>query len=220
MTAIERQVRQIMTSNRAHDIVALVQRELELEQQRRLAFYDTRELYEDKREFIHGEIVVQSPAKLWHLGATRRLLHLLSIYVMKKGLGRVESEKAMIRLTRNDFEPDICFFSKEKADNFRPDQSLFPAPDMVVEVLSNKTAKRDRGVKYEDYALHGVREYWIIDAAREQVEQHLLDGDTYQLAFDGKAGQIECQAIENLTFPVSAIFDDAANLAAIQELLK
>ena len=35
----------------------------------------------------------------------------------------------MITLTRNDYEPDICFFKKEKSDDFVENQTLFPAPD-------------------------------------------------------------------------------------------
>ena len=69
----------------------------------------------------------------------------------------------MITLTRNDYEPDICFFRKDKSDNFTEDQVLFPAPDLVIEVLSDSTEKRDRGVKFKDYQAHKIEEYWIID---------------------------------------------------------
>ena len=40
---------------------------------------------------------------------------------------------------------------------------LFPAPDFAVEVLSPSTQKNNRGIKFDDYALHNVSEYWIID---------------------------------------------------------
>ena len=41
---------------------------------------------------------------------------LLSVFASFKRLGRVGVEKVMIGLTRNDYEPDIVFFNKEKAD--------------------------------------------------------------------------------------------------------
>jgi Uma2 family endonuclease len=51
---------------------------------------------------------------------------------------------------------------------------LFPAPDFVVEILSKGTARKDKGIKKEDYALHGVKEYWIIDPIKQTIEQYLL----------------------------------------------
>jgi hypothetical protein len=53
----------------------------------------------------------------------------------------------MIGLTRNDYEPDLVYFSKDKVDVFTDDQMIFPAPNFVVEILSKKTATRDEGIK-------------------------------------------------------------------------
>lgn len=46
---------------------------------------------------------------------------------------------------------------------------VHPAPDFTVEVLSKSTASKDKGVKLEDYAAHGVRGYWIIDPIRKSI---------------------------------------------------
>jgi len=43
-------------------------------------------------------------------------------------------------------------------------------PDLVVEVLSPSTAKRDRGVKLERYRHFQVPEYWIVDAERRTID--------------------------------------------------
>lgn len=72
-------------------------------------------------------------------------------------------EQLLVCLTRNDYEPGICFFGKEKARSFKPNQTKFPASDFVVEILSQSTEAVDRGVKFEDYALNQVGEYWIAD---------------------------------------------------------
>ena len=39
----------------------------------------------------------------------------------------------------------------------------YPAPDFIAEILSPSTDERDRGIKFEDYAAHGVGEYWLLD---------------------------------------------------------
>jgi Uma2 family endonuclease len=68
----------------------------------------------------------------------------------------------------------VCFFDNAKASTFQPEQMIHPAPDFVVEILSTSTEARDRGIKFEDYAAHGVREYWLVDPEGETLEQYLL----------------------------------------------
>ena len=88
---------------------------------------------------------------------------LLSSFCAFTNQGQVRVEKALVQTQRNDFEPDVSVWLKERADNFTPDMKYYPAPDLVVEVLSNSTEGRDRGIKYDDYLSEGVAEYWIVD---------------------------------------------------------
>lgn len=149
------------------------------EARKRQAFY-AHITEQDKAEFINGEAIYHSPVQLRHNVTTKRLLVLLDAYVQQHHLGFVGYEKLMVSLTRNDYEPDICFFNQTKAAQFKPDQMHFPAPDLAVEVLSDSTAANDRGVKFQDYAAHGVMEYWIIDPELEIVEQYQLVGNSYR----------------------------------------
>ncbi|MEL7220992.1 MAG: Uma2 family endonuclease [Bacteroidota bacterium] len=187
------------------------------EQQRRREFYNwvTPDM---KAEFIEGEVVVHSPVKRNHNLISGLLYSLLQLYVIKNKLGFVGIEKIMIRLTRNDYEPDICFFSKSKSDQFEAKQTLFPAPDFIVEVLSPSTETRDRGVKMEDYARHGIQEYWIIDPDTEIIEQYLLDDEIYELAHKLERGTIESTAVEGFKIPVKALFSEEGYAEAMQLL--
>ena len=177
-----------------------------------------------KAEFINGEVILHSPVKKPHFSVTDLLSRLLSIYGSIKKLGRVATEKAMIALTRNDYEPDLVFFSKEKYDTFTENQMLFPAPDFVVEILSKSTASKDRGIKKKDYAAHGIQEYWIIDPVRQRIEQYILFQPTDKSYSPAKtfgiADEIESHVIKGFVIPVQAIFDEAVNVETIQDLLK
>lgn len=177
-----------------------------------------------KAEFINGEVVLHSPVKRRHWKTTDFLSSILSIYTRIKKLGTVGTEKVMVALTRNDYEPDLVFYSKEKADNFTDDQLLFPAPDFVVEILSKGTASKDKGIKKTDYAAHGVREYWIIDPVRQRIEQYILFLPTDKQFSPPKVfmigDEIESRVIEGFTIPVEAIFDEKANIEALQNLIK
>ena len=171
-----------------------------------------------KAEFINGEVVMHSPARNAHNQAVRRLVSLLGAHNDAHALGGVvTAEKALIGLTRNDYEPDVAFWGPEKAAEIGPDTNVYPAPDLVVEVLSASTARRDRGVKREDYEAHDVAEYWIVDADDETVVAHRLKGRRYREAEVGTT--LDSAVVAGFAVPTQALFDDAAHLAALRAVL-
>lgn len=176
--------------------------------QKRAHFY--KEVSEfQKSEFINGEIIIHSPVAREHNIVSGNLYKILDTYVVEKDLGFVGIEKIMIQLTRNDYEPDLCFFEKEVAEGFAKGQKIFPVPNMIVEILSKGTRSRDRGVKFDDYAKHRVSEYWIIDAEKETLEQYLLTDRSgeYELNQKLKTGIVESTVIQGLSIPVPVLFD-------------
>ncbi|MEP6923771.1 MAG: Uma2 family endonuclease [Pyrinomonadaceae bacterium] len=198
--------------------VQKVQTALAAENAKRRHFYEIVE-ENKKMEFINGDMIFHSPVKLQHNNAAGLLYTLLKSFATKHKLGFVGIEKIMISLTRNDYEPDVCFFGNDKAKNFKRKQVQFPAPDFVVEVLSDSTAKIDREIKFQDYAAHGIQEYWIIDPDKETVEQYELQSEKYQLLLKSKDGNIESIVLANFKIPVRAIFDEELNLESLTELL-
>ncbi len=199
-------------------LVDKVKSRLDDEQKRRRYFYEIIE-ENKKMEFINGEIIFHSPVKLQHNSATKLLCGLLNAFVIKHKLGFVGIEKIMVSLTRNDYEPDICFFGNAKAKNFKAKQAQFPVPDFVVEVLSDSTAKNDRETKFQDYAAHGVEEYWIIDAEKQTVEQYFLQNEQYELVLKAKDGTIESIALPKFKISIRAIFDEDENLKTLTRLI-
>lgn len=189
------------------------------EQRRRLQFYE--DLDEDmKAEFIDGEVVMHSPVREAHNESRTLIERLISAYVDLHGLGIVRSEKALIVLARNDFEPDIAFWEAAKSEAIKPQTMKYPVPDWVCEILSPSTIKNDRVVKLADYAANGIPEYWIIDADRRVAEIYLLGkSGQYELQVKMDSGILRCTAIAGLEFPVDAIFNRAANLQALQNIL-
>ena len=191
---------------------------LQAEQAKRERFYE--EMSEGQKvEFINGEVIVQTPAKWRHTKAVLNLLMLLGAYTSKHRLGHIGQEKVLITLTRNDYEPDIVYFGPEKAQSLTPDQMKFPAPDLVVEILSPSTEENDRGVKFLDYAAHGVAEYWIVDPDAEMVEQYVLEGEAYRLRVKTDTGTVQSVVIEGFAIPTRAVFDETKVVAALEAIL-
>lgn len=211
-------VEQTMEMPNAVLFVRKVEAALKAEQKKREHFY---KIVDESRkmEFINGEIYFQSPAKLRHTEALGYLYQLLDAHVRRNELGFVGFEKTLISLTRNDYEPDICFFGPTKSKKFRSDQMQFPAPDMIVEVLSDSTERHDRVTKFQDYAAHGVSEYWIVNAKDKVVEQYELRGEEYELLLKSGDGQIESTSVEGFAIPVKAIFGSKENLATLKKII-
>jgi Uma2 family endonuclease len=190
----------------AFQIMEEAQSFFEREREARRKFRDS--LHEDvKAEFINGEIIIHPLTSYEHWNTSANLSTHLYHYVKQNDFGKVGVEKVMVHLTRNDYEPDICFFSKEKVAQFRPGQLLFPAPDFIVEILSPTTETNDRTLKMTDYAAHGVTEYWIIDPVQQSIEQYLLEQRNFLLHVKlVKEGTIYSKAIVGYTVKLEDIF--------------
>ena len=208
----------ILEDPAAPRLVAKLQTALELEQQRRQQFYA--EIDDDvKAEFINGEVIIHSPVKKEHTDTTGFLYMLLNLFVRLAKLGYVGYEKVMTTLTRNDYEPDVLFFNKQKSAAFGKGMWKYPAPDFVVEVLSESTEGRDRGIKYKDYEAHGVQEYWIIDPVDETIEQFFLQDGKFKLHLKASRGLIESRVVEGFAIDIRAIFEEEANFEALRKIL-
>jgi Uma2 family endonuclease len=208
----------ILESPDAPTLSANLAKKLNDEKKRRLKFYN--DIDDDmKVEFINGEIVVHSPVKKKHTDAVGFLYKILDTFVRIAELGYVGYEKVMIALTRNDYEPDVLFFDKEKSIHFGKNHWKYPAPDFVVEILSDGTESRDRGIKYKDYEAHGVKEYWIIDPDEETVEQYFLVSGKFKLHLKLSNGYIESPVVKGFRIDVRAIFDEKVNLETLRDLM-
>lgn len=84
-----------------------------------------------------------------------------------------------VHLTEKDcVVPDVMIVCNH---DIIKDNAIYGAPDLIVEVLSPGTEKRDRGYKKNLYECCGVREYWIVDPVSLSVEVYLLENGKYEL---------------------------------------
>ena len=59
------------------------------------------------------------------------------------------------------------------------DAGCIGAPDLIVEILSQSTAKKDKTNKFELYEECGVKEYWIVSPTDQYVELFVLEDEKY-----------------------------------------
>jgi Uma2 family endonuclease len=207
----------LLASPRLPDFARTINDRLREEAERRQKFYE--EMSDEvKMELIDGNVILHSPAKARHVRVKNNILGLLRSFVIDRDLGEVLDEKTLCVFPRNDYEPDIVFFGPEKAAAIAPATMKFPVPDLVVEVLSESTEERDRGVKFQDYEAHGVREYWIVEPGEEFLEQYVERGGRYELRMKSGSGEIESVAIPGFRVPIAAFFDPKQSLRVARAL--
>jgi hypothetical protein len=80
----------------------------------------------------------------------------------------------------NILQPDIIYVANENRHIIR-DGFVFGVPDLVVEILSTSTARKDKTVKKAAFEKFGVGEYWVFDPSYQTVDQFVLQGGRYDL---------------------------------------
>jgi Uma2 family endonuclease len=123
-----------------------------------------------RHELIDGEhVVTPSPATNHQLIASRLLVN-LSNYVERTGMGQVLSAPFDVKLSLiTVLVPDLVYFTAERFARVVNKKHATAAPDLVIEILSPGTRRRDLGAKRAVYDREGVVEYWMVDPDARRV---------------------------------------------------
>lgn len=127
-------------------------------------------------ELIDGELIMAPAPNLYHQEITGNIYLLLRNWEKSHPSGKAFIAPLDVFLGEDCFEPDVVFVSAEKLRLIAQTDGLHGAPDLVVEVLSESTYRRDMTRKRRKYAAAGVREYWIADPEEKSLRQYLFAG--------------------------------------------
>ncbi|MFL5801888.1 MAG: Uma2 family endonuclease, partial [Roseiflexaceae bacterium] len=148
-------------------------------------------LDEDTRaEWVDGAIIMMSLASDEHQDIKDFLITIMRPFIEAHQLGWIRSGPFVMRtiVCPSGREPDILFVVNERMNLVQKTYLDGPA-DLAVEVVSPESIGRDRGDKFVEYEAAGVREYWLIDPLRDQVEFYQLGADgRYRLVLIGADG--------------------------------
>ena len=193
--------------------------ELVLDLTKRYTYADYLTWLDDKRrELIDGFIHFMSAPVRRHAHTLSELSFRLKLIIAKsKGNCRIYQAPFDVRLppldsTEDDkiynvIQPDICVVCDlSKLD----DRGCLGAPDLIIEILSPTTLKRDWNYKFNLYENAGVREYWIVDPKAKMATVFLLqpDGD-YDMGTIYESNQkVPVAIFEGLEIDLSEVFED------------
>lgn len=164
-------------------------------------------------ELIDGEVVAMSPRPTFnHNRVASRIYWAFENYLKGKRCTVIADGTDLYLTEKDRFVPDmmvVCDRDKIKRDG------VHGAPDLVVEVLSPSTAKKDRLHKKAVYGTCGVREYWLVDPENRTIEQYLpqdgrLELNTVYVSYSedalGRMTEEERSAVE--THFQCSLYDD------------
>jgi Uma2 family endonuclease len=123
---------------------------------------------EPRCELLYGSLLVTPSPLVRHQLALGQLHVLFQAHaVAHDGIALLAPMD--VRLADHSIvQPDLIYVTAARREVVR--ERIFGAPDLLVEILSPSTARRDLGPKMKLYADSGVAEYWIVDPEGETFE--------------------------------------------------
>ena len=164
-------------------------------------------LDDDQRyEIIDGNLLMAPAPDTWHQDWARNLFRILDAHVLKHKLGKVFFAPLDVVLDEeNTVQPDLLFVAAAKLGIIQH-RAIFGTPDLLVELVSPSSVRRDRYDKKELYARFGVKEYWIGDPANKALEILTLKESRYDLhCCAEEKGKLSSLVLPGLEFDLTEI---------------
>lgn len=179
-------------------------------QTRRMTYAEYRALPErmTKCELVHGELREEmTGANTTHQRISRRLFAQLYPFVARQKRGEIFYAPYDVHLSDDlVYQPDLLFVSVENQARIGEGEVQGP-PDLVVEILPESSKRIDRQEKFINYALFGVREYWLVHPEAELIEVYVLRNDQYRLLGRyGREEKVQSEVLARLKFPAGSVF--------------
>lgn len=159
------------------------------------------------REIIDGELYVTPSPVTRHQDVSGNLHVILRNYAKRSGAKVYYSPLDVFFSDTNVVEPDLLLIRADHLDRIGV-KRMEGAPDLVVEISSPSTRRRDQILKRRLYERYGVAEYWFVDLNVDRVEVNVLKDGRYGGPVVKNPGDLLTPAgLPGLEVPVSEIFE-------------
>ena len=158
--------------------------------------YDDFLLFPDdgkRHELIDGEHYVTPSPNTKHQRVSGNLYFVIRAWLEDHPVGQVFYAPFDVVFSRFDVvEPDLLYLSNERVAEVLTAQHVTGAPDIVIEIGSPGTRKRDETIKRQLYERSGVSEYWVLDPKLDAVRVYRREGESFSppREFSREAGDV------------------------------
>ena len=133
-----------------------------------------------RHELIDGEHYVTPSPNTKHQRVSTDLTVLIGSWLEQHPIGQVFHAPFDVVFSQYDVvEPDLLFLSNARAADALTAQHVRGVPELVIEIGSPGTRKRDETVKRALYERVGVSEYWVVDPDTDTIRVYRLEGDEF-----------------------------------------
>ena len=164
-----------------------------------------------RHELIDGEHYVTPAPNTKHQQVSGNLYFLLRQYLEQRPVGRLFFAPFDVVFSTFDVvEPDLLYMSNDRASAVLTPQHIEGAPELVVEIGSKRTRKRDETIKRRLYQRSGVSEYWVVDPELDIVRIN-RSANVFERPqeFSREAGDVlTTLLLPDLEVPLAAIFKE------------
>lgn len=151
-----------------------------------------------RHELIDGDHYVTPSPNLKHQAVLGNLHLAIGGWLAEHPVGRVFFAPFDVVFTQFDVvEPDLLYLSNERAAQVLTPANVQGTPELVVEVGSPSTRRRDETIKRRLYERAGVSEYWIVDPELDVVRIHRRTDDRFV-----RPVELSAEAAEVVTTPL------------------
>jgi Uma2 family endonuclease len=159
---------------------------------------------------IDGEHYVTPSPNTKHQRIAVELLWLLRTHLETYPIGEVFTAPYDVVFSEHDVvEPDLLYFSTERVSQVITPLHARGAPELVVEILSRGTRKRDETIKRRLYDRTGVSEYWVVDPELDVIRVYRRERESFARAVEllRETGDVlETPLLPGLQLPLKTIF--------------
>jgi Uma2 family endonuclease len=162
-----------------------------------------------RHELIDGEHYVTASPNRRHQESLGNLHLVIGSWVKAERIGKVFLAPFDVVFSNFDVvEPDLIYVSNERAAEILTHANIQGVPELVVEIGSPSTRKRDETIKKRLYERSGVSEYWVVDPDIEVVRVYRRGDSGY-----GRPNELRLDASDVLTTPLLPGLEIALELA-------
>lgn len=109
-------------------------------------------------------------------------------------------------------QPDLIMIHRSRVNIIKM-RGIEGAPDLVVEILSPSSIKRDKISKLKSYAHYKIPEYWIVEPSNGSLEQYVLQNASYELLeVYTEDEKIKSKGIQCIAFSMKDIMSKIPNI--------
>jgi len=175
--------------------------------------YDDYVLFPDdgmRHELIDGEHYVTPSPNRKHQKVSGNLHLLIASWLEEHPIGQIYYAPFDVVFSKFDVvEPDLLYMSNERASEVLTQANVQGAPEIVIEIGSPGTRKRDETIKRRLYERTSVSDYWIVDPELDVVRVYRRGGDEFDrpLELRTESGDVlTTPLLPGLDLPLARIF--------------